>query len=389
MALLNTLTSKSLVFLVVVSQLIASTRSAEPSPLKPQATYNGGYESATKARLRVANGGAGQSGLIGAFADAFIKSRVDKSGDEPFTVEWYLGDTTQSLGYLSAGYVDVAFTYNEAAELATVKHGKASKRELVFMDHFYLVGPPSNPAGLAANDSVSDMFNKIVQTGNVDAVTPPDPNVRPPTRFLSRFDKSATNIKESEMFIKIGQVPWALAYSNWYHQYPRFPLQALSAASTLDEYTLTDRGTWLSSPQSVTSALTIFARGAGSPPSSSPDDATSSPVPSNSTASASSSASSIATSPGAGPTTDPKDTPERRATYPHATLHSRAAQDASTNAGSEALLNPCNALLGTSPQDRALAVAFMDWLVAKDGGQAVVATFEKNGEVLYEPVVRV
>lgn len=48
-------------------------------------------------------------------------------------MEWYLGDTTQSLGYLAANYVDVAFTYNEAAELAAVKSGGAVKRELVFL----------------------------------------------------------------------------------------------------------------------------------------------------------------------------------------------------------------------------------------------------------------
>lgn len=48
-------------------------------------------------------------------------------------VEWYLGDTTQSLAYLAAGSVDVAFTYNEAAEVAEVKTGKAVSRELVFI----------------------------------------------------------------------------------------------------------------------------------------------------------------------------------------------------------------------------------------------------------------
>jgi ABC-type tungstate transport system permease subunit len=52
-----------------------------------------------------------------------------------------------------------------------------------------------------------------------------------------------------------------LAYSKWYHQYPRFPLQALKAASVLNEYTLTDRGIWLSSAQEVTSKLKIFAQG--------------------------------------------------------------------------------------------------------------------------------
>ncbi|PBK70271.1 hypothetical protein ARMSODRAFT_132431 [Armillaria solidipes] len=308
--------------------------SAHSSPLTPQATYNGGYSSATTVRLRVANGGAGQAGLIGAFADAFIKWRVESFKEEPFKVEWYLGDTTQSLSYLSLGYVDVAFTYNKAAELAEIKSKTAVRRELVFMDHFYLVGPTSNTAALdGSTDDVSDMFNKIVGCGNIDLAIPPDPSERPPTRFLSRYDKSATNIKESELFIEIGQVPWALAYSSWYHQYPRFPIQALSAASLLAEYTLTDRGTWLSSTQSVTDTLLIFAQG------------------------------------------------------PWLSANRGAPADSSipTPAESDALLNPCNALLAVEPQDKNLAETFMDWLVALDGGQEVVTTFVKNGEVLYAP----
>lgn len=40
-----------------------------------------------------------------------------------------------------------------------------------------------------------------------------------------------------------------------------FPLQALEAASALSEYTLTDRGTWLSSPSSVTDGLQIYKAG--------------------------------------------------------------------------------------------------------------------------------
>src|SRR5687768_1766995 len=68
----------------------------------------------------------------------------------------------------------------------------------------------------------------------------------PPTRFLSRFDKSATNMKESELWVAIGQVPWAIPYSTWYHVFLDFPIQALEAAATLGQYTLTDWGTWLS-----------------------------------------------------------------------------------------------------------------------------------------------
>jgi hypothetical protein len=41
---------------------------------------------------------------------------------------------------------------------------------------------------------------------NPHCKVPPEPDVRPATRFLSRFDKSATNIKESQLFVTIGQV---------------------------------------------------------------------------------------------------------------------------------------------------------------------------------------
>lgn len=57
------------------------------------------------------------------------------------------------------------------------------------------------------------------------------------------------------------QVPWAFAYSTWYHQYPRFPVEALRAAASLEEYTLTDKGTYTASDSSVQEALQIFLIG--------------------------------------------------------------------------------------------------------------------------------
>jgi ABC-type tungstate transport system permease subunit len=56
-------------------------------------------------------------------------------------------------------------------------------------------------------------------------------------------------------------VPWATAYSTWYHQYVAFPIQALTAAALLNEYTVTDRGTYLSAPQSVHSQTSIYKAG--------------------------------------------------------------------------------------------------------------------------------
>jgi len=54
---------------------------------KPFAIYNGGYSHARERGicLRIANGGAGQTGLIQAYADTFIQYMVAKGG-EPFEV---------------------------------------------------------------------------------------------------------------------------------------------------------------------------------------------------------------------------------------------------------------------------------------------------------------
>ena len=64
------------------SQTLVSTGSK-----KPHAVYDGGYENAKiqGVRLRIANGGAGQIGLIRAWADGFIQYMVSK-GMLPFEV---------------------------------------------------------------------------------------------------------------------------------------------------------------------------------------------------------------------------------------------------------------------------------------------------------------
>jgi ABC-type tungstate transport system permease subunit len=53
------------------------------------------------------------------------------------------------------------------------------------------------------------------------------------------------------------------------------------------------------------------------------------------------------------------------------------------------LLNPASVLLGAKvcPDSRELASAFMDWMVSADGGQLVVKNYKQPGvnDVLYSP----
>ena len=77
-------------------------------------------------------------------------------------------------------------------------------------------------------------------------------------RFLSRFDKSATNIKESAIWASIGQTPWSYPFSFFYHINPEFPYQALATAARLKEYTLIDRGTWYGVEPWIREGMQIF-----------------------------------------------------------------------------------------------------------------------------------
>ncbi|KAG8744748.1 hypothetical protein FRC10_009513 [Ceratobasidium sp. 414] len=219
-----------------------------PNALTPGDTYYGGRtpSDGIPTRLRISNGGAGLSGLVGRLANKFIEYEMANTpGATAFKIEWIKGDTAETLGYLGTGQADVGITYNKAAECQAMKDKVATRREYGFRDHFYLVGPKPeiNPAKLepmreGVTEDILQQFQKIVRTGN----NPPLKGT--PTRFLSRYDKSATNIKDSELFVRIGQ----------------------TAAALLNEYTITDRGTWLSTNKTVTDRLTIYNQGADTDP---------------------------------------------------------------------------------------------------------------------------
>jgi ABC-type tungstate transport system permease subunit len=134
-----------------------------------------------------------------ALADAYIQDSVSK-GTKPFRVAWYTSDTTYSIQYLQSGLLDVGITYNPAAEKIAIDQGIAlSPSYYAFRDHFLLAGPRANPANVSKSTDIYTMFSQIRQVAENEVTTPP-------VRFLSRYDKSATNIKDSLLWVSIGQV---------------------------------------------------------------------------------------------------------------------------------------------------------------------------------------
>jgi len=115
--------------------------------------------------VRLANGGAGGAGLLEALAYAYLDERAARGEDTDFAIASYLTDTTYSLQALQRGVVDIAITYNRARELPLLAEGTAQRRQLAFMDHFMLVGPESNPAGIAPQATTAQALAAIIDRG--------------------------------------------------------------------------------------------------------------------------------------------------------------------------------------------------------------------------------
>lgn len=115
-------------------------------------------------------------------------------------------------------------------------------------------GPKSNEAKLEIDDqtTIYDLFSQLFRAA-VETQTSKNR-----VRFLSRYDKSATNIKESSIWSAIGQTPWSHPYSNWYHRNVDFPFKTLEVAALLGEYTLIDRGTWFAVEGWIREKLTVY-----------------------------------------------------------------------------------------------------------------------------------
>lgn len=96
--------------------------------------------SAPPITLRIATGGAGQSGLIRALANKFIEFEIDTTDCPRFSIAWLLSDTSASFNYLGSRAADCSITYHKTAEEIALKQGIAERRNYAWRDHWLLVG---------------------------------------------------------------------------------------------------------------------------------------------------------------------------------------------------------------------------------------------------------
>ena len=195
-------------------------------------------------RLRIANGGAGPTGILRALSEDYLKISGKK-----YAIAWYQNISINALEQLKKGTIDIALVYERKQGDDAVKQGWATNSTPIFNDHFLIVGPKSNPADLDKSDSIQNLFIKIAKVGN---------KINQPL-FMSRDDNSGTNVKERSIWKAVDLEPWK-GRNKWYFKYPTFPQDALIYSNDHQLYSVTDWGTWLFNRDKVQN-LEIYLQG--------------------------------------------------------------------------------------------------------------------------------
>lgn len=159
--------------------------------------------------------------------DYILPTFTDKTG---ITVNVVAVGTGQAIKNAQNGDGDVLLVHAKSAEEAFVAEGYGVERFDVMYNDFIIVGPPSDPAGIAGMKDAAAAFRKIADEKAV---------------FASRGDNSGTHKKERQLWQEAGVDPTA-ASGQWYRETGSGMGATLNTAVGMGAYTMTDRGTWIS-----------------------------------------------------------------------------------------------------------------------------------------------
>ncbi len=159
------------------------------------------------------------SGLLSVLTAAF----TSRTG---YRVEYVAVGTGQALEMGARGDVHLLFVHARDREEEFVARGHGVDRRDVMSNHFILVGPPQDPAGVHGTDNVWDALRSIA---------------RLKVPFVSRGDDSGTHLKERNLWLgALGALP----SGPWYMESGQGMEGALRLASEKGAYTLTDAATY-------------------------------------------------------------------------------------------------------------------------------------------------
>ncbi|NCO87449.1 MAG: solute-binding protein [Rhodobacterales bacterium] len=138
--------------------------------------------------------------------------------------------TGQAIRNAANGDGDVLFVHAKSAEEKFVAAGDGVARFDVMYNDFVIVGPASDPAGVAGMSDAAAALARIAQAGAL---------------FASRGDDSGTHKAELALWATSG-VDVSAASGTWYRETGSGMGATLNVAAAIGAYALSDRATWIS-----------------------------------------------------------------------------------------------------------------------------------------------
>ena len=125
---------------------------------------------------------------------------------------------------------DVLLVHAKEQEEQFVAGGMGVERSNLMYNDFVIVGPASDPAGIAGMTDAQEALGAIAEAG---------------APFASRGDESGTHAKELQLWEGAGVDPTA-ASGDWYRETGSGMGATLNTAVGMNAYAMTDRATWIS-----------------------------------------------------------------------------------------------------------------------------------------------
>lgn len=136
--------------------------------------------------------------------------------------------TGQALEIGKRGDVDLVIVHSKEDELRMVREGYFVERYNIMYNDFIILGPSDDPAGIKGLKTAPNAFRKIAARSK---------------SFISRGDNSGTHKIELKIWQEAKIDP---REKKWYIEVGQGMENTLRVADQKRGYTLTDRGTWLS-----------------------------------------------------------------------------------------------------------------------------------------------
>ena len=160
----------------------------------------------------------------GLFEDVVLPAYAEIAPD--VTVKVVAVGSGEAIAMAERGEADVLTVHSPAAEQEFMDAGYGTLRLQFAYNYFIIVGPESDPAGVAETATAAESFAAIADSGSV---------------FVSRGDESGTHSKELAIWESAGIEP----SGDWYLSTGQGMGETLRIASEKQGYTLTDTGTYL------------------------------------------------------------------------------------------------------------------------------------------------